>query len=65
MKTTVEFKAKEGDHDEDIELLSHLNKKKLSIIEEKFPKDGNQIISIFKILINSRSANERIFGCHA
>lgn len=41
MKTTVEFKAKEGDHDEDIELLSHLNKKKLSIIEEKFPKDGN------------------------
>lgn len=41
MKTTVNFKDKEGEQEEDIELLSHLNKKKLSIIEEKFPKDGN------------------------
>ena len=36
-----DIKISENDG-EDIELLSHLNKKKLSIIEEKFPKDGKK-----------------------
>lgn len=31
---------KQEAHGDDVELLSHINKKKLRIIEEEFPKDG-------------------------
>lgn len=41
MRKKAEPKKEEAEgEDNDVELLSHLNKKKLSIIEEKFPEEG-------------------------
>lgn len=36
---------------DDIELLSHLNKKKLRIIEEEFPKEGLELHDFLRVML--------------